>query len=146
MNGLKDNVERNHHVVELSNPSTDSCHITAPYSDNSCKTDEENSLDNFRNVVVQELDWSDRNNELYNSKWDFVIGADIIYIEESFPHLLRTMKQLQTDFIILSCRLRYDKDHRFIELTKKDFIVEQLLFDETKEVHIFKFLKLHVNE
>ena len=85
------------------------------------------------------MDWSDRDNELYNKKWDYVIGADIIYIESSFADLLSTMRQLQTDHLILSCRLRYAKDHKFIKRAKEYFDVEKLLYDGHRDIYIYKF-------
>ena len=112
--------------------------------DNSCTNDlcrEDHSLDTVSPPVIQELDWCDRTSELLSRKWDFVIGADVIYIKETFVDLLETMKHLDTGAIFLSCRLRYDKDWEFIGMTKPYFIVEELFYDENRDIHIFKFYK-----
>ena len=97
------------------------------------------SFSDIGSITVETLDWSDRDNELYNKKWDYVIGADIIYIESSFADLLSTMRQLQTDHLILSCRLRYAKDHKFIKRAKEYFDVEKLLYDGHRDIYIYKF-------
>lgn len=78
---------------------------------------------------------------MYDRKWDYVIGADIIYIEETFQHLLLTMNQLHTDNLILSCRLRYEKDHKFIQNASKIFYIDKLLYDEPRDIYIYKFTK-----
>lgn len=87
------------------------------------------------------LDWTKRNNPLFNQKWDVIIGADIIYIEETFPHLIETMKMLNCDYILLSCRLRYKKDDLFIEMTKDWFNVHEVFYDTSRDVHLYRFIK-----
>lgn len=95
-----------------------------------------------RSIITKVLDWSDRTNSLYDEQWDYVIGADIIYIESSFNDLLSTMRQLTTNNLILSCRLRYGKDHRFIKRAQQYFIVDLVLYDKPRDIYVYSFKHL----
>lgn len=105
---------------------------TVPREDNTTP-DKPNSIE------VQVLNWADRSNTLFDRDWDLVIGSDIIYIESSFDHLLHTMRQLKCSRILLSCRLRYAKDHKFIKRSKEFFDVDLLFHDEGRDIRIFSF-------
>lgn len=139
---LEDNVHLNADYSE-----TPQCSAESHSGPNNCEssTYKENrpaEANENGSILVKVLDWSDRTNDLYAKKWDYVIGADIIYIESSFPDLLSTIRQLETDNLILSCRLRYGKDHRFIKRAREYFKVEKLLYDESRDIYIYQFSSL----
>ena len=90
-------------------------------------------------ISVKPFDWSDRDGFVYNEQWDVVIGSDIIYIESSFDDLLYTMRHLKCSMLLLSCRLRYAKDHKFIKRAKEFFDVNLLLYDESRDIRLFTF-------
>lgn len=121
--------------------------------DNSCYLQkEDNSLNDKvvqltpRSVRVEVLNWMQRSGALFDDIWDVVIGADIIYIESTFDHLLSTISQLQFSTMILSCRLRYAKDHKFIRRAKQMFNVEQLLYDKGMDITIYSLRKVNKTE
>ena len=128
---LEDNFILNTECSKSTTKNPETCQSQNPAADPSSP--------DTGSIAVETLDWSDRDNELYNKKWDYVIGADIIYIESSFADLLSTMRQLRTDHLILSCRLRYAKDHKFIKRAKEYFDVEKLLYDGRRDIYIYKF-------
>ncbi|XP_071942800.1 protein N-lysine methyltransferase METTL21A-like [Antedon mediterranea] len=105
-----------------------------------------NFKDDQSNIVVKELEWG-RNLDSFSETYDFIIGADIIYIKESFAVLLKTLTQLThiNTKVLLSCRIRYQKDLDFLEMLKDTFLVNEVYFDEAKGVHIYQATRLSVN-
>ncbi|XP_006029185.1 protein N-lysine methyltransferase METTL21A isoform X1 [Alligator sinensis] len=91
-------------------------------------------------AVVKELTWG-RNLENFSpGKFDFILGADIIYLEETFVDLLETLEYLCSEHttILLSCRIRYERDQNFLKMLKGHFSVHEVHYDTSKDVHIFK--------
>ncbi|KAJ7345397.1 hypothetical protein JRQ81_001347 [Phrynocephalus forsythii] len=94
-------------------------------------------------AVVQELTWGQDLGTFSPGGYDFVLGADIVYLEETFPDLLQTLDHLCSDWtvILLSCRLRYERDRKFFRMMEGLFSVQELLYDPDNDVHIFKAQK-----
>jgi predicted nicotinamide N-methyase len=68
-----------------------------------------------------------------------VLGADIVYVEETFELLMKTLldisKTKKSTKIFLACQIRYGKDEKFIEDSKEHFrvdIIPQSLDDNIK--------------
>ncbi|XP_070570384.1 protein N-lysine methyltransferase METTL21A-like [Ptychodera flava] len=94
-------------------------------------------------IHVQELHWG-QNLQEYPRPFDLVLGADIIYIKETFPDLLKTLIHLSDcdTVILLSCKIRYEKDSNFVESLKEYFQVMEVRYDADRDVRIFKAIKL----
>jgi len=94
------------------------------------------------NVQVHELTWGQKNLDQFKHPYDVVIGADIIYIEETFEDLLLTIDQLSDNktILLLSCQIRYERDLKFLELLRKLFDVQ--LLHENRNVRILIARKL----
>jgi len=94
------------------------------------------------NVRVLELTWGQKNLDQFSPPFDVVVGADIVYIEETFDDLLMTIDRLSDDrtTLLLSCRIRYERDERFLELLRKRFVVN--LLHQSRDVKIFSARKL----
>lgn len=117
-------------------------------------TDRPVALDNLKNnvqlnsgnitgsAVVDELIWG-RNLELFKEPFDFVIGADIIYIEDTFDDLLSTIRHLSDRHttVILSCRIRYQRDRRFLDMLRQFFKVQEVLYDSKRDVIIYSAVR-----
>ncbi|KAH3708308.1 protein N-lysine methyltransferase METTL21A-like [Dreissena polymorpha] len=119
-------------------------------------TDREEVLDFLKETVSQNLpedllgrteiralDWTkDINN--FPDPFDVILGADIVYIEEVFEDLLRTLLKLSNrdTLVLLSCRIRYERDNYFLDRLREHFIVNQILYDELKDVILFQATKL----
>lgn len=94
------------------------------------------------NVQVLELTWGQKNLDQFSRPYEVVIGADIVYIEETFEDLLLTIDQLSDNktTVILSCQIRYERDLRFIQLLRKCFAVQ--LLHQNRDVTVFTARKL----
>ncbi|XP_073501701.1 protein N-lysine methyltransferase METTL21A [Phyllobates terribilis] len=82
------------------------------------------------------------------SHFDVILGADIIYLEETFQDLLKTIIHLSSEHtvILLSCRLRYQRDYNFLDMMRKHFTVNQVHYDKDVDVYIFKAQKAQRQE
>ncbi|ESO11538.1 hypothetical protein HELRODRAFT_71648 [Helobdella robusta] len=94
-------------------------------------------------VTVKELKWGQNLSE-FQDKYDFILGADIVYIEETFKDLLNTLLHLsncQTK-IFLSCKIRYKKDSKFISSLCDYFSVETVHYDDKYDITIYLARKI----
>lgn len=91
-------------------------------------------------AVVKELTWGKDLGSFPPGAFDFILGADIIYLEETFAELLRTLEHLCSEqtVILLSCRIRYERDNNFLKMLKGRFSVSEVHYDYSKDVHIYK--------
>uniref|UniRef100_G1N8C8 Protein N-lysine methyltransferase METTL21A n=1 Tax=Meleagris gallopavo TaxID=9103 RepID=G1N8C8_MELGA len=91
-------------------------------------------------AVVKELTWGKDLGNFPPGAFDFILGADIIYLEETFAELLQTLEYLCSEqtVILLSCRIRYERDNNFLKMLKGRFSVNEVHYDYSKDVHIYK--------
>ena len=95
-------------------------------------------------MTVEELDWGKNVDTFSQRRFDVLLGADIIYIEETFPLLLATLQQLtECDTkVLLSCKIRYDRDTRFLDMMRQSFIIEEVMFDSARDIHVYSARKI----
>lgn len=74
-----------------------------------------------KNVKISELEWGVTDLNTFQFPYNIILAADVIYIEDMFPDLLKTLWELSsTDTLILiSCKRRYERDDQFFELAEK---------------------------
>ncbi|KFP02499.1 Protein N-lysine methyltransferase METTL21A, partial [Calypte anna] len=91
-------------------------------------------------AVVKELTWGKDLGNFPPGTFDFILGADIVYLEETFEELLQTLEHLCSEqaVILLSCRIRYERDHKFLRMLRGPFSVHEVHYDSSKDVHIYK--------
>ncbi|NWH47434.1 MT21A methyltransferase, partial [Fregata magnificens] len=91
-------------------------------------------------AVVKELTWGKDLGNFPPGAFDFILGADIVYLEETFAELLETLEHLCSEqtVILLSCRIRYERDHKFLKMLRGLFSVYEVHYDSSKDVHIYK--------
>uniref|UniRef100_U3JN18 Protein N-lysine methyltransferase METTL21A n=2 Tax=Ficedula albicollis TaxID=59894 RepID=U3JN18_FICAL len=91
-------------------------------------------------AVVKELTWGKDLDNFPPGAFDFVLGADIVYLEETFAELLQTLEHLCSErtVILLSCRIRYERDLQFLKMLRGRFSVSEVHYDSSKDVHIYK--------
>eukprot|EP00794_Sanderia_malayensis_P003377 gene3377-3865_t len=91
---------------------------------------------------VEELHWGRNLEQWKGTYWDLIIGADIVYIKDTFNELFETFKILTEKNdkakIILSCRIRYQRDVDFFNLLKTEFTVKEIYYDTDRDVKIFE--------
>ena len=83
------------------------------------------NLEPLRWVAVRELTWG-QDISTFHPPYDVLLAADVVYIEESFPLLIQSMADL-TDTrtaVLLSCKHRYERDLRFLEMLRETFVTE----------------------
>ena len=78
-----------------------------------------------KNVSVSVLEWGS-SIESFRPPYDIILAADVIYIEESFPALIRTLVELSSadSSVLLSCKYRYERDERFFEMLREGGMFE----------------------
>ena len=97
---------------------------------------------------VKPLNWcQDLKTEWGGKKFDFIIGADLIYIEDVFEDLVRTIgffMGLNEDTVMyLSGKIRYEERYgKFRKMLDKKFAVELVYFDEGDGIYILKITPL----
>ncbi|NWY48468.1 MT21A methyltransferase, partial [Sylvia atricapilla] len=91
-------------------------------------------------AVVKELTWGKDLHNFPPGAFDFILGADIVYLEETFVELLQTLEHLCSErtVILLSCRIRYERDLKFLKMLRERFSVSEVHYDSSKDVHIYK--------
>ncbi|XP_035264421.1 protein N-lysine methyltransferase METTL21A isoform X2 [Anguilla anguilla] len=95
-------------------------------------------------VAVSELTWGEGLERYPAGGYDVVLGADIVYLEETFPALLRTLEHLSSDgtAVLLACRIRYDRDVAFLDTLRQSFDVQEVHYEAQRDVHIYRAAKL----
>ena len=70
-------------------------------------------------------------------------GADVIYIEDSFPALLKTLSDVTscTTKVILAQKIRYERDEKFLTLLRDTFTVQEVEYRQDTDVHIYSASK-----
>ncbi|XP_025904865.1 protein N-lysine methyltransferase METTL21A isoform X1 [Nothoprocta perdicaria] len=94
-------------------------------------------------AAVRELAWGQGLGAFPAGAFDLVLGSDIVYLEETFAALLRTLEHVcaARTLVLLACRLRYERDHRFLRLLRARFAVRELLHDAGTDVRIYEARK-----
>ncbi|XP_061090830.1 protein N-lysine methyltransferase METTL21A [Conger conger] len=95
-------------------------------------------------AVVSELTWGEGLERFPAGGYDLVLGADIVYLEETFPALLRTLEHLSSarTAVLLACRIRYDRDRTFLAALRRSFAVEEVHYEAQRDIHIYRATKL----
>lgn len=103
-------------------------------------TVENNTVGKSWSITSLVVDWTDDHNTDSVQDYDIIIGADIIYIEETFKDLLKTLKTFAKNsniLVLISCRIRYERDEKFLNMLREYFDVTKVFFDEEKKINIF---------
>nr|XP_054767020.1 protein N-lysine methyltransferase METTL21A-like [Lytechinus pictus] len=92
---------------------------------------------------VKVLEWG-QDLHKFSEPFDIIIGADIVYIEDTFRELLQTLLHLsnKNTLILLSCRIRYKRDNNFLDMMKTKFQVEHVFHDIERGIEIYSARKL----
>lgn len=92
---------------------------------------------------VSELTWGEGLAHYRSGAYSLILGADIVYLEETFPALLRTLEHLSSENteVLLACRIRYERDERFLSMLGNQFSVQEVYYDSQRDVHIYRAVK-----
>jgi len=96
-------------------------------------------LNKIDKECVSPLNWGEDISRFSAIDFDVIIGADIIYIEETFSHLLKTITELSTERteLYLSCKIRYDRDTTFLKMLRETFTVVKVEQELDRTIDIF---------
>ncbi|XP_047432487.1 protein N-lysine methyltransferase METTL21A isoform X1 [Mugil cephalus] len=99
-------------------------------------------------AVVSELSWGEGLERFPPGGFDLVLGADIVYLEDTFAPLLRTLEHLCSDTtaVLLACKIRYERDTAFLGMLRQRFRVEEVHYDKQRDIHVYKAQKLPPRE
>lgn len=99
-------------------------------------------------VVIKELTWGQNLESFSPGEFDLILGADVIYLEDTFADLLRTLEHLCSNHsvILLACRIRYERDSNFLTMLERQFTVSKVHYDPERDVHIYKAQKRNQRE
>ncbi|XP_071320422.1 protein N-lysine methyltransferase METTL21A [Trachinotus anak] len=100
--------------------------------------------DSQGSAIVSELTWGERLDLYPAGGFDLVLGADIVYLEDTFVPLLQTLEHLCSDttVVLLACKIRYERDTNFLSMLKQKFRVEEVRYEKQRDIHIYKAWKL----
>ncbi|XP_068446430.1 protein N-lysine methyltransferase METTL21A [Clinocottus analis] len=100
--------------------------------------------DSQGSVVVSELSWGEGLERYPAGGFDLVLGADIVYLEDTFVPLLQTLEHLCSDAtaVLLACKIRYKRDTNFLGMLKERFRVEEVYYEKQRDIHVYKAWKL----
>ena len=106
-----------------------------------CNTDiNHGSLQNL-SISVVPYSWGEPLPDPLTTKFDLILGADIIYIEDTYSFLLDSLSKLSTTdtVVLLASKHRYDKIEKFLLLSEKFF--DHTVIHNDGTVSIYKFKK-----
>lgn len=94
-------------------------------------------------VDVSELTWGERLERYPAGGYDLILGADIVYLEDTFVPLLQTLEHLcsDTSVVLLACKIRYERDTNFLNMLKQRFRTEEAYYEKQRDIHIYKAWK-----
>ena len=97
---------------------------------------------NTSSVDVRELEWG-QDVSPFKPPFDYILGADIVYIEDTFPQLLQTITELsdRRTVVLLSCKIRYKRDRNFLGLLTEKFEISKVHYDESVDIYIYKAVR-----
>ncbi|XP_078657437.1 protein N-lysine methyltransferase METTL21A-like [Branchiostoma floridae x Branchiostoma belcheri] len=95
--------------------------------------------------VVRRLEWGTADLDDFGVQhYDYIMGSDIIYKEETFPDLHKTIMHLAgaETVLYLAGRIRFSADEDFLDTLKQDFYLSCVYEDPIREVYIYRGEKL----
>ncbi|XP_040037458.2 protein N-lysine methyltransferase METTL21A [Gasterosteus aculeatus] len=106
------------------------------------------ALDSQGSAVVSELSWGQDLDRYPAGGFDLVLGADIVYLEDTFVPLLQTLEHLCSDttVVLLACKIRYKRDTDFLSMLRRQFRVEEVYYETQRDIHVYKAWKVSPRE
>ena len=91
---------------------------------------------NDRQITVSRLEWG-QDVTAFNPPFDVILAADVVYIEESFPLLIKSLSDLSNleTIILFSSKHRYERDDRFYDLLHAKFESKLMWSEQTLKIY-----------
>ncbi|KAF6147541.1 hypothetical protein GIB67_037430 [Kingdonia uniflora] len=101
-----------------------------------------------KTLKTSQLYWNNSNQiKTLNPPFDFVIAADVVYIEESVGSLVGAMEELVADdgVVLLGYQVRAKEAHeKFWELCEKVFLIEKVPHEDLHVEYAFEEADVYV--
>ena len=104
------------------------------------------------NITSSVLVWG-KDLATFDPPYDIVLAADVIYIEETFPDLIKTLVDLTgpKTLVLLACKYRYERDTQFFQMLEntgkfEDRVVKTWPDNEDITVHELRRTDLGTSE
>ncbi|KAI3989360.1 hypothetical protein MKX01_026943 [Papaver californicum] len=101
-----------------------------------------------KNLKISQLHWNNPNQiNTLSPPFDFVIAADVVYIEESVEHLVSAMESLVSDtgFILLGYQIRSPEAHKlFWELCENVFVIHKVPHEDLHPEYAYEKADVYV--
>ena len=91
-----------------------------------------------RTITVSHLEWGvEEDITTFNLPFDVVLAADVVYLEESFPLLIKSLDDLTDShtLVLLSCKHRYESYMKFFQLLQEKFDSEIVWYNQDIKVY-----------
>ena len=91
-----------------------------------------------RTITVSHLEWGVKEDiTTFNLPFDVVLAADVVYVEESFPLLIKSLDDLTDShtLVLLSCKHRYESYMKFFQLLQEKFDSEIVWYNQDIKVY-----------
>jgi len=91
-----------------------------------------------RTITVSHLEWGvEEDITTFNLPFDVVLAADVVYVEESFPLLIKSLDDLTDShtLVLLSCKHRYESYMKFFQLLQEKFDSEIVWYNQDIKVY-----------
>ncbi|XP_059183618.1 protein N-lysine methyltransferase METTL21A [Centropristis striata] len=100
--------------------------------------------DSHQAVQVSELTWGQGLDRYPAGGFEVVLGADIVYLEDTFVPLLQTLDHLCSDssVVLLACKIRYKRDTDFLSMLEQRFVLEEVYYDKQRDIYVYKSWKM----
>lgn len=73
----------------------------------------------------------------FSPPFDVILAADVVYVEESFPLLIKSLDDLADShtLVLLSCKHRYESYMKFFQLLREKFDSEIVWYNQDIKVY-----------
>lgn len=97
------------------------------------------------NISISKLTWGEDVSN-FQPPFDLILAADVIYVEEVFADLIKTLIDLsdRKSVIFLACKRRYERHDRFFQqLSDREEFVDEVVWTwpEREEVKVHKLTR-----
>lgn len=137
MTGLKRNLKHNLKAEKQQRDNGNSCNMSSFFHSTGQQLNT-NTWIGLRNVHVHVLEWGVNISKF--GKYDVILCADIVYLEDTFAALINTLQHLSSGdtLVLLACKIRYERDTKFLRLMSDKFHMDIINQLTDKDIYLYR--------